>query len=60
MDAADRQPERKRARRYPIEALLALFVGAALLALAGKLLPRGLSRLARRGRGGAEGRPKQG
>jgi hypothetical protein len=44
----DRQPDRRKARRYPVEALLALFVGAALLALAGRLLPRGLAHLARR------------
>ena len=50
MDQAgsDRQKGRGKARSYPIAALLALFVGAAILALASRLLPRGLARLARR------------
>jgi hypothetical protein len=58
MDEArpDRQPDRRRARSYPIAALLALFVGAAVLALASRLLPRGLAHLARGRHRGADAR----
>ena len=40
----------RKTRSYTVAALLGLFVAAALVALAGRLLPRGLSRLAARRR----------
>jgi hypothetical protein len=49
----DEAPKRRKARTYPIAALLALFVVAALVALASRLLPGGLARLARRRQGGS-------
>ena len=52
----DSQPSRRKTRSYTVAALLGLFVGAALLALAGRLLPRGLSRLARRHQDGSDDR----
>jgi hypothetical protein len=46
-------PARRKMRSYTLAALLGLFVVAALLALATRLLPGGLSRLAQRAlRGG--------
>ena len=50
----DSQPSRHKTRSYTVAALLGLFVGAALLALAGHLLPRGLSRLAMHHQGGPD------
>jgi hypothetical protein len=44
----ENRPERRKMRSYTVAALLGLFVVAALLALAGRLLPGSLSRLARR------------
>jgi hypothetical protein len=41
-------PDRRTTRSYTVAALLGIFVVAALLALASRLLPGGLSRLARR------------
>ena len=52
----DSQPTRHKTRSYTVAALLGLFVGAALLALAGRLVPRGLSRLARRRQDGPDAR----
>jgi hypothetical protein len=54
------RPERRKMRSYTVAALLGIFVVAALLALASRLLPGSLSRLAaralRRDRGeGGEG-----
>ena len=46
MDKA--QPSRRSARSYTLVALLGLFVVAVVLALATRLLPGGLSRLAQR------------
>jgi hypothetical protein len=42
------RPQRRKMRSYTVAALLGLFVVAALVALAGRFLPGGLSRLARR------------
>jgi hypothetical protein len=57
MDKA--QPERGKMRTYTVAALLGLFVVAAVLAVASRLLPGGLSRLAQRAlRRGAEGLPR--
>ncbi len=52
----DSKPSRHKTRSYAVAAFLGLFVGAALLALAGHLLPRGLSRLARRRQHGPDDR----
>ena len=38
-------PDRGKTRNYTVTALLGLFVVAAVLALAGRLLPGGLSRM---------------
>jgi hypothetical protein len=46
MDKA--RPDRRKMRSYTVAALLGLFVVAAVLALATRLLPGGLSRLAQR------------
>jgi hypothetical protein len=53
MDEA--KPNRKSARSYTLAALLGLFVMAVLVALAGRLLPGGISRFARRARRGGDG-----
>jgi hypothetical protein len=50
------QPGQHKTRSYTVAALLGLFVAAALLALAGRLLPGGLTRLARRRQHGSDGR----
>ena len=42
------QPDRRNVRSYTLVALLGLFVVAVVLALATRLLPGGLSRLAQR------------
>jgi hypothetical protein len=42
------RPDRRKMRSYTVVALLGLFVGAVVVALATRLLPRGLSRLAQR------------
>jgi hypothetical protein len=42
------RPDRRKVRSYTVAALLGLFVVAAVLALATRLLPGGLSRLAQR------------
>lgn len=53
------RPDRK-AHSYTVAALMGLFVAAILLALASRLLPGGLSRIARRAlrRGGDEDLPQ--
>lgn len=50
MDKAqpDPRPDRRKIRSYTVVALLGLFVGAAVLALASRLLPGGPSRLVQR------------
>jgi hypothetical protein len=54
MDKA--RPDRRKVRSYTVAALLGLFVVAVVLALATRLLPGGLSRLAQRMlRGGERG-----
>jgi len=52
----DPQPGRRKTRSLTVAALLGLFVAAAVVALAGRLLPRGLSRLATRRRQEPDGR----
>ena len=52
----DTQPDRHKTRSYTVAALLGLFVAAAVLALAGRLLPRGLARLASHRRQGTDDR----
>ena len=42
------RPDRRKMRSYTVAALLGLFVMAAVLALATRLLPGGLSKLAQR------------
>jgi hypothetical protein len=42
------RPDRRKTRSYTVAALLGLFVVAAILALASRLLPGGPSRLAQR------------
>jgi hypothetical protein len=49
----DPQPTKRKTRSYKVAALLGLFVAAAVVALAGRLLPRGLSHLAERRRQGS-------
>jgi hypothetical protein len=48
------QPGRRKTRSYTVAALLGVFVAAALVALAGRLLPHGLSHLARHRRDGQD------
>jgi hypothetical protein len=56
MDKA--KPARRSARSYTMAAMLGLFVVAVLLALASRLLPGGISRLAQRAlRGGDRSDP---
>ncbi len=52
----DSKPGRHKTRSYTVAAFLGLFVGAALLALAGRLLPRGLTHLAKRRQHGPDDR----
>jgi hypothetical protein len=52
----DHGPNRSKARSYTLLALFGLFVGAVLVALAGRLLPRWLSRSPKPDRTGTEGR----
>lgn len=51
---AKTRPDRRRMRGYTVAALLGLFVVAAVLALATRLLPGGLSRLLKRAVRGAD------
>ena len=46
----DTNAPRRKTRSYTVAALLGLFVASALVALAGRLLPHGLARLAGRRR----------
>jgi hypothetical protein len=58
--APDR-PKKRNVRSYTVAALLGLFVVAIVLALASRVLPGGLSRLAQRAlRGGDDGNPRLG
>jgi len=52
----DKQPTRRKTGTYTVAALLGLFVAAALVALAGRLVPHGLARLARHRRHESEDR----
>jgi hypothetical protein len=52
----DHRPNRSKARSYTLIALFGLFVGAVLVALTGRLLPRWLARGPKANRPGTEGR----
>jgi hypothetical protein len=54
----DQKPDRRKIRSYTLAALLGLFVLAALTALASRILPGPMSRLARRVLRGAGGQDR--